>query len=170
MNLRIGHSTDVHQLVPGRPLILGGVEIPHEKGLLGHSDADCLLHVVTEAILGALALGDIGTHFPDTDPKYKDVDSKLLLKEAVNMAFERGYKVNNIDCTIYAGKNGNISPKCKIFAQLLQTDITNVNVKATRGEKMVIGREGIASEAVVLLIKVDSSMEHPVKVFHFLLG
>lgn len=158
MNLRIGHSTDVHQLVPGRPLILGGVEIPHEKGLLGHSDADCLLHVVTEAILGALALGDIGTHFPDTDPKYKDVDSKLLLKEAVNMAFERGYKVNNIDCTIYAErpKMAIYIPKMrKVIAQLLQTDITNVNVKATRGEKMgFIGREeGIASEAVVLLIK-----------------
>lgn len=158
MKLRIGHSMDVHQLVPNRPLILGGIEIPHEKGLLGHSDADCVLHAITEAIIGALALGDIGTHFPDTDPQYKDVNSKTLLEETVKMMENHGYQVNNVDCTIYAErpKMAPYIPKMRqVIAQLLKTNIDNVNIKATRGEKMgFIGREeGIGSEAVILLIK-----------------
>ena len=99
---RIGHSTDIHQLVPNRKLILGGIEIPYEKGLLGHSDADALLHAITEAIIGALGLGDIGKHFPDNDPAYKDIDSKILLHKAYLLAKERGYIINNLDTTIFA--------------------------------------------------------------------
>ncbi|HEY8364656.1 MAG TPA: 2-C-methyl-D-erythritol 2,4-cyclodiphosphate synthase [Haloplasmataceae bacterium] len=158
MKLRIGHSTDIHQLVPNRDLILGGIKIDYEKGLLGHSDADCLLHAITEAIIGALGLGDIGKHFPDTNPAYKDIDSKILLKKAFNMAKEKGYQINNLDCTIFAEKPKMapyIPDMRKIIAEILDTDIENVNIKATRGEKMgFVGRgEGIVCEAVVLLIK-----------------
>ncbi|NLG81861.1 MAG: 2-C-methyl-D-erythritol 2,4-cyclodiphosphate synthase [Bacilli bacterium] len=155
---RIGHSTDIHQLVPNRKLILGGVEIPYEKGLLGHSDADALLHAITEAIIGALGLGDIGKHFPDNDPAYKNIDSKLLLHKAYLLAKERGYKINNLDSTIFA-ENPKMAPHIpemrKVIAAILETDEANVNIKATRGEKLgFIGRgEGIMCEAVVLLIK-----------------
>lgn len=155
---RIGHSTDIHQLVPNRKLILGGVEIPYEKGLLGHSDADALLHAITEAIIGALGLGDIGKHFPDNDPVYKNIDSKLLLHKAYLLAKERGYKINNLDSTIFA-ENPKMAPHIpemrKVIAAILETDEANVNIKATRGEKLgFIGRgEGIMCEAVVLLIK-----------------
>lgn len=155
---RIGHSTDIHQLVPNRKLILGGVEIPYEKGLLGHSDADALLHTITEAIIGALGLGDIGKHFPDNDPAYKNIDSKLLLHKAYLLAKERGYKINNLDSTIFA-ENPKMAPHIpemrKVIAAILETDEANVNIKATRGEKLgFIGRgEGIMCEAVVLLIK-----------------
>lgn len=155
---RIGHSTDIHQLVPNRKLILGGVEIPYEKGLLGHSDADALLHAITEAVIGALGLGDIGKHFPDNDPAYKNIDSKLLLHKAYLLAKERGYKINNLDSTIFA-ENPKMAPHIpemrKVIAAILETDEANVNIKATRGEKLgFIGRgEGIMCEAVVLLIK-----------------
>jgi len=156
---RIGHSTDIHQLVPNRKLILGGIEIPYEKGLLGHSDADALLHAITEAIIGALGLGDIGKHFPDNDPAYKDIDSKILLHKTYLLAKERGYIINNIDTTIFAEKPKMapyIPQMRKTIAEILETDENNVNIKATRGEKLgFVGRgEGIACEAVVLLIKM----------------
>ena len=156
--IRIGHSTDIHQLVENRKLILGGIEIEHTKGLLGHSDADVLCHVVTEAIIGALALGDIGAHFPDTDPKYKGVDSRVLLRGAYDLMKEKGYKLGNLDATIYAERpkmRPHIDAMRANIALDLKSDLTQVNVKATRGEKLgFIGREeGIAAEAVVLLLK-----------------
>ncbi len=158
MNLRIGHSTDIHQLVANRDLILGGIKINYEKGLLGHSDADCLLHAIAEAIIGALGLGDIGTHFPDTDCAYKGIDSKILLTKAYELAKNRGYFINNLDATIFAEKpkmSPYIPKMRQLIANLLETDAENVNIKATRGEKLgFIGRgEGIMCEAVVLLIK-----------------
>jgi 2-C-methyl-D-erythritol 2,4-cyclodiphosphate synthase len=158
MKFRIGHSTDIHQLVPNRRFILGGITIDYEKGLLGHSDADCLLHAVTEAMIGALGLGDIGTHFPDTDPIYKDIDSQVLLAKAYELIIVNGYEINNLDCTIFAEnpKMAPYIPKMKQnIAQILKTDVNNVNIKATRGEKLgFIGHgEGIMCEVVVLLIK-----------------
>ena len=159
--IRIGHSTDIHQLVEGRKLILGGVEIEHSKGLLGHSDADVLCHAVTEAIIGALAKGDIGTHFPDTDPKYKGVDSRILLRGAKEMLDEAGYVLGNLDATIYAER-----PKMRPHIDAMRANIAadlgatmeQVNIKATRGEKLgFVGREeGIASECVVLLLKKNA--------------
>lgn len=159
--IRIGHSTDIHQLVEGRKLILGGVEIEHSKGVLGHSDADVLCHAVTEAIIGALAKGDIGTHFPDTDPKYKGVDSRILLRGAKEMLDEAGYVLGNLDATIYAER-----PKMRPHIDAMRANIAadlgatmeQVNIKATRGEKLgFVGREeGIASECVVLLFKKNA--------------
>ena len=156
--IRIGHSTDIHQLVENRKLILGGVEIEHEKGLLGHSDADVLCHAITEAIIGALALGDIGAHFPDTDPRFKGVDSRILLRGACALMKDNGYRLGNVDATIYAERpkmRPHIDNMRSNIAADLEADITQVNVKATRGEKLgFIGREeGIAAEAVVLLFK-----------------
>lgn len=158
MNFRIGHSTDIHQLDESRPLILGGINIPHSKGLIGHSDADALLHVISEAMIGALALGDLGSHFPDTDQAYKDVDSKVLLNHIFKIVKEKGYRINNLDCTIFAERPKMapyISHMRETVAELLETELDNINIKATRGEKMgFIGREeGIACEAVILLIK-----------------
>lgn len=155
--MRIGHGFDVHQLVEGRPCIIGGIEIPHEKGLAGHSDADVLLHTITDAILGALALGDIGRHFPDTDPKYKDADSAVLLADVWQMAKERGMRLGNLDATIMAQRPKlapYIDPIRKRIAELLEADIEQINVKATTTEKLgFVGREeGIAAEAVILLI------------------
>ena len=159
--IRIGHSTDIHQLVEGRKLILGGVEIEHSKGSLGHSDADVLCHALTEAIIGALAKGDIGTHFPDTDPKYKGVDSRILLRGAKEMLDEAGYVLGNLDATIYAER-----PKMRPHIDAMRANIAadlgatmeQVNIKATRGEKLgFVGREeGIASECVVLLFKKNA--------------
>ena len=159
--IRIGHSTDIHQLVEGRKLILGGVEIEHSKGLLGHSDADVLCHAVTEAIIGALAKGDIGTHFPDTDPKYKGVDSRILFCCSKEMLDEAGYVLGNLDATIYAER-----PKMRPHIDAMRANIAadlgatmeQVNIKATRGEKLgFVGREeGIASECVVLLFKKNA--------------
>ena len=156
--IRIGHSTDIHQLVENRKLILGGVEIEHEKGLLGHSDADVLCHAITEAIIGALALGDIGAHFPDTDPRFKGVDSRSLLRGACALMKDNGYRLGNVDATIYAERpkmRPHIDNMRSNIAADLEADITQINVKATRGEKLgFIGREeGIAAEAVVLLFK-----------------
>ena len=155
---RIGHSIDIHRLVKDRKLILGGIEIPYELGLLGHSDADVLLHAVTESIIGALALGDIGKFFPDNDPKYKNIDSKILLNEIVDIMFEKGYEVNNLDFLLIMEK-----PKMRSYidsiresiAKLLKTDITNVNVKATTNEKLgEIGKgEAIQAHAVIMLRK-----------------
>jgi len=157
--MRIGHSTDIHQMVEGRPLILGGVEIEHHQGLLGHSDADVLCHAITEAIIGALGKGDIGAHFPDTEPKYKDVNSRVLLRETVKMMQEAGYKLENLDATIYAERpkmRPYIKAMCQNIAKDLQVEQNQVNIKATRGEKLgFIGREeGLAAECVVLLLEI----------------
>lgn len=157
--LRVGQGYDVHQLVTGRPLIIGGVHIPYEKGLLGHSDADVLLHAVTDACLGAVGLGDIGSYFPDNDDAYKNADSSILLKHVWEMIKGKGYQLVNIDATIIAQK-----PKMAPYIELMKTKIASVleaereqiNVKATTTEKLgFTGREeGIASLAVVLLEKV----------------
>lgn len=156
MNIRIGQGFDVHRLVTGRPLIIGGVTIPYEKGLLGHSDADVLLHAISDAILGALGAGDIGKHFPDTDPAYKDADSFLLLEKVWQLAEQAGYKLVNLDAVIMAEK-----PKMAPYidrmreriAQGLKAGKEQINIKATTCEKLgFVGREeGIASQAVVLL-------------------
>lgn len=155
---RIGHSIDIHRLVKDRKLILGGIEIPYELGLLGHSDADVLLHAITESIIGALALGDIGKFFPDNDPKYKNIDSKILLNEIIDIMFERGYEVNNLDCLLIMEKpkmRPYIETIRKSIANLLKTDIINVNVKATTNEKLgEIGNgEAIQAHAVIMLRK-----------------
>lgn len=155
---KIGQGFDVHQLVENRLLIIGGVTIPYEKGLLGHSDADVLLHAVTDAFLGAVGEGDIGKHFPDTDMSNKDADSKILLAHCWNIVKTKGYVLGNIDCTIIAQKPKMLPfiPQMReILAKLLETEIENVNVKATTTEKLgFTGRgEGIAAQAVVLLRK-----------------
>lgn len=159
--MRIGHGYDVHAFDASRPLILGGMEIPHDFGLKGHSDADVLLHTITDSILGALALGDIGKFFPDTDEKFKDADSRVLLSEVVSMMHEKGYEIGNIDAVVIAEKpklRGYIDDMRENVAALLKTDISNVNIKATTSEKLgFTGREeGIASEAVVLLQKHEA--------------
>lgn len=156
--IRVGQGFDVHQLVTGRPCIIGGVSIPYEKGLLGHSDADVLLHAVTDAILGALAKGDIGTHFPDTDDDYKDADSLVLLKNVWGMANSAGYKLGNLDVTIMAQKPKMapyIPQIVEVLTEALQADSNQINVKATTTEQLgFVGRgEGIASQAVVCLIQ-----------------
>ena len=155
---RIGHSWDIHQLVTGRELILGGVKIPYEKGLLGHSDADALLHAIAESILGALALGDLGTFFPDNDPKYKGMNSKYILKECYLMAKQQGYVVSNLDTMIYAEapKMAKHIPLMKeVISQILEIGLDQVSIKATTHEKMgVVGSgEAIAAEAFILLKK-----------------
>lgn len=159
--MRIGHGYDVHAFDASRPLILGGMEIPHDFGLKGHSDADVLLHTITDSILGALALGDIGKFFPDTDEKFKDADSRVLLGEVVSMMHGKGYEIGNIDAVVIAERpklRGYIDEMRGNVAALLKTDISNVNIKATTSEKLgFTGREeGIASEAVVLLNKQEA--------------
>jgi 2-C-methyl-D-erythritol 2,4-cyclodiphosphate synthase len=156
--IRVGQGFDVHQLVEGRPCIIGGVTIPYELGLAGHSDADVLLHAVTDAILGALGLGDIGKHFPDTDPQYKDADSLKLLEHVWSLAKERGYRLGNIDSTIIAQKPKMapyIPQITEVIAKALEADITQVNVKATTTEQLgFTGRgEGIAAQSIVCLTK-----------------
>lgn len=155
---RIGQGFDVHQFSETCELIIGGVKIPYEKGLLGHSDADVLLHVVTDAILGALGEGDIGKHFPDTDDAYKGADSKVLLSKVVEIMNNKGFHVINLDCTIMAQKPKMlpyIPEMNRVIAELLHVEIEQVNVKATTTEKLgFVGREeGIAAQAVVLLSK-----------------
>ncbi len=153
---RIGHSWDTHKLVPDRKLILGGLEIPNELGLLGHSDSDVVLHAVAESLLGSLALGDLGTFFPDTDIKYKNIDSKIILTECYNKVLELGYKISNLDLIIYS-QNIKIAPHRvamkKSIAQILNIDENQVSVKATTYEKMgFIGRgEALACECVCLV-------------------
>ena len=154
--MRIGHGYDVHRLVPERDLILGGVKIAHSLGLLGHSDADVLLHAVMDALLGAAALRDIGYHFPDTDPAYKGADSRVLLREVGKKIAAAGYRVGNIDVTVIAQKpklKDHIPQMICNIAQDLQIDISQVNVKATTEEKMgFTGQEqGMACHAVCLL-------------------
>lgn len=159
--MRIGSGYDVHKLVENRKLIMGGVEIPHEKGLLGHSDADVLVHAVMDSILGALALGDIGKHFPDTDEKYKGADSIKLLEHVNTLIRSRGYMVNNIDSTIIA-QSPKMAPHIENMrsniAKALNTDINNVNVKATTEEGLGFtgAKEGIAAQSICLLVKVDN--------------
>ena len=159
MNMRIEQSTDIHRLVKGRDLILGGVKIPYELGLLGHSDADVLLHAITEAIIGAMALSDLGRHFPDNDDKYKDISSMILLEKTARMMRENGYRIGNIDSLVIIQE-----PKLKDYipemvtniARVLQCDESRVNVKATTGEHLgfVGNKEGVVSQAVVLLEEV----------------
>ncbi|WP_124726376.1 2-C-methyl-D-erythritol 2,4-cyclodiphosphate synthase [Staphylospora marina] len=156
--IRIGQGFDVHQLGEGRPLIIGGVTIPHERGLIGHSDADVLLHAIADAVLGALALGDIGKHFPDTDPAFKDADSGKLLAHVWKLAKERGYVLGNVDSVIIAQKPKMapyIPDMIRRIAKILEAETDRVNVKATTSEKLgFTGREeGIAAMAVVCLVR-----------------
>lgn len=158
MNFRIGTGFDVHQLVVGAPCIIGGVEIPFYKGLLGHSDADVLLHAACDAILGAAALGDIGKHFPDTDQAYKGADSRVLLRSVVKKIHELGFRIGNLDATIIAEAPKmapHIAAMCANIAADCAIALDCVNVKATTTEKLgFTGRgEGIAAEAVVLIYR-----------------
>lgn len=155
-NFRIGHGLDVHAFAPQRKLIIGGVDIPHPLGLAGHSDADVLLHAICDALLGAAALGDIGRHFPDTDARYRNIDSRELLRAVGRLIVERGYCLTNLDCTIIAQAPKmapHIETMRKHIAADLGAEIDAVNVKATTTEKLgFAGRgEGIAAEAVCLL-------------------
>lgn len=155
--LKVGQGFDVHQLVEDRPCIIGGVEIPFEKGLLGHSDADVLLHAISDAILGALGLGDIGRHFPDTDPAFKDADSVVLLERVWEMAGERGYSLGNLDATLIAQKPKMapyIPQMVEVIARTLGTEAERINVKATTTEQLgFTGRgEGIAAQCIVCLV------------------
>jgi 2-C-methyl-D-erythritol 2,4-cyclodiphosphate synthase len=162
MQFRIGEGWDIHALVEGRKLVLGGVEIAFHKGLLGHSDADALLHAITDALLGAAALGDIGTLFPDTDVKFKGADSAVLLAEAVAQVRARGFEISNVDCTVVAQ-----APKLAPYkqsmrariAQILGIAVDQVNVKAKTAEKMGPVGEGLAMEAraVALLFKAQAN-------------
>lgn len=156
MKIRVGLGYDVHQLVEDRDLWIGGVKIPHEKGALGHSDADVLLHVICDALLGAANLRDIGFHFPDTDPKYKDADSKLLLKEVIRLIREKGFGVGNIDSTVCLQRPKlapHIPEMKKVIAELCGIEQGDVSIKATTTERLgfVGNEEGISAYAVVLI-------------------
>lgn len=158
--IRIGQSTDIHQLVKGRKLILGGVEIEHEMGLLGHSDADALLHAIAESILGALALGGLGKHFPDTDERYKDMNSLWMLRQVYKIMEEKGYAIGNLDAMIMIERPKmapHIPAMRKHVAEALCCDMEQVSIKATRGEKLgFVGREeGVQAQCVVLLHKKE---------------
>ena len=158
--IRIGQSTDIHQLVKGRKLILGGVEIEHEMGLFGHSDADALLHAIAESILGALALGDLGKHFPDTDERYKDMNSLWMLRQVYKIMEEKGYAIGNLDAMIMIERPKmapHIPAMRKHVAEALCCDMEQVSIKATRGEKLgFVGREeGVQAQCVVLLHKKE---------------
>jgi 2-C-methyl-D-erythritol 2,4-cyclodiphosphate synthase len=158
--MRIGFGYDVHRLQEGRRLVLGGVHVPHDRGLEGHSDADALLHAVADALLGAAALGDIGSHFPDSDNRWKDADSRDLLREVVRLVDERGYRVNNVDSTVVLER-----PKLRPYIDQMRANLAlelqvgedRVSVKATRGEKIgFVGREeGAAAYAVCTIVRVD---------------
>ena len=159
MNIRVGHGYDVHRLVPDRKLILGGVEVPFELGLLGHSDADVLLHAVSDALLGAVAMGDIGKHFPDTSDEFKDIDSRVLLRRVVKLVKDKGYGVSNIDATVIMQR-----PKLASFIPQMVENIakdcgiepSQVNVKATTEEKLGFTGEGlgVSAHAVCLVYKI----------------
>lgn len=161
MNFRIGNGFDVHAFVTGRPLVIGGVTVPHDKGLEGHSDADVLLHAIADAVLGALALGDLGRHFPDGDPKWKDVDSRHLLREVAGLASAQRYRVGNVDVTVIAQ-----APKLAPFVEAMRNnigadlgcDVAQISVKATTTDRLgFTGRdEGIAALATVLLAAMES--------------
>ena len=158
IHVRIGFGFDVHQLVEGRKLIIGGIEIPYEKGLLGHSDADVLLHAICDALLGAANLRDIGFHFSDRDPKYKNIDSRILLRDSWKLLQDRGYSFGNMDCTIVAEApkmNPHIPAMQVVIAEILGTDVDNISIKATTHEKMdAFGKgDGIKAYATVLVGK-----------------
>lgn len=157
-NLRIGYGFDVHRLVEGRDLWIGGVKIEHDKGLLGHSDADVAIHALCDALLGAAALRDIGYHFPDTDPRFKGIDSRLLLSEVTKLLKENGYKLGNCDITICAEApkmNPHIPAMQQQLAECMQCDVDQVSIKATTTERLgYTGRgEGIAAHATALIVK-----------------
>lgn len=164
--MRIGQGYDIHVLAEGRKLIVGGVTIPHERGLLGHSDADVLLHAICDALIGAAALGDIGQHFPDTDPRFAGIDSRKLLREVAQLLRARGYRVVNIDSTVIAQ-----APKLAPYIVAMRTNIAadlevslgDVSVKAKTAEMLgALGRgEGIAAQAVVLIDALSRGAEHP---------
>jgi 2-C-methyl-D-erythritol 2,4-cyclodiphosphate synthase len=163
LNFRTGFGFDVHAFAEGRKLIIGGVEIPFDKGLEGHSDADVLLHAICDAMLGALALGDIGVHFPNTDERWKDADSAVLLKHVNELINSKGYELGNLDCVL-AMEIPKISPYVdhirKRISEILNTDIDQISIKATTTEKLgFVGRtEGVVSFATVLLIKKDQNV------------
>jgi 2-C-methyl-D-erythritol 2,4-cyclodiphosphate synthase len=162
--MRIGTGYDVHALVAGRPLVIGGVTVPHSRGLAGHSDADVLLHAICDALLGALALGDLGTHFPDTDPRWKGADSRALLRHVMSLVRARGYAVANLDATVIAQ-----APKLAPFIQAMRDnvaadvgcDTSCVSIKATTTERLgFAGREeGIAAEALVLVMPAATNQQ-----------
>jgi 2-C-methyl-D-erythritol 2,4-cyclodiphosphate synthase len=162
MTIRVGQGYDVHRLVEGRPLILGGVTIPYERGLLGHSDADALLHAITDALLGAVGLGDIGRHFPDTDPRYQGADSRVLLRGAVALLAERGWQAVNVDATLIAQKP-KIAPYAAAMVQNVADDLgiapDCVNIKGKTNEQLgYLGRvEAIEAQAVVLVQQVQKA-------------
>lgn len=154
--MRIGYGYDVHQLAAGEELVIGGLNIPHEKGSVGHSDADVLLHVICDALLGALALGDIGTHFPDTDATYKGIDSKILLKKTYDMVLERGWKLANVDSTVCLQRpklKPHIQDMRRTIADVMGVAVDQIGIKATTTEWLgFVGKEeGISAHAVVLL-------------------
>lgn len=163
---RIGFGYDAHSLVKGRPLIIGGVDIPHASGLEGHSDADVLAHAVIDAILGALGMGDIGQHFPDTDPAYKGADSLLMLKTVMEWVRHKGFRLNNVDATVVA-ENPKLSPHVSAMqhrlADVLEASINQINIKATTTEGMgFTGRqEGIEAFAVVSLVSMSTVVPPP---------
>jgi 2-C-methyl-D-erythritol 2,4-cyclodiphosphate synthase len=160
--MRIGHGYDVHRLVDDRKLIMGGVEIPWEKGLLGHSDADVLLHAIADALLGALAMGDIGKHFPDSDPAFKGADSMKLVEHVVGLVRQRGYRVGNLDATIIA-QRPKMAPHIPAMranvARVCGVEIERINVKATTEEGLGFtgAGEGISAHAVVLMEKIEEA-------------
>lgn len=159
MNIRVGYGYDVHRLVEGRDLWLGGVHIEHTLGLLGHSDADVLIHAICDALLGAANLRDIGYHFPDTAPEYKGADSKVLLSRTVDLLAQHGYRVGNVDCTVCAERpkiNPHIDAMKAVLAPLLRVDLDAISLKATTSERMgFVGREeGMAAHAVALIERV----------------
>lgn len=150
MNFRIGEGWDVHALVPGRRLVIGGVEIPHSSGLLGHSDADVLLHAITDALLGAAGLGDIGRHFPDTDAAFRGADSAVLLAEAARRVRAAGFEIGNIDSTVVAQAPrlaSHIPAMCAVIAQAVGVAVSQVNVKAKTAERLGPVGQGLAMEA-----------------------
>jgi len=155
--VRIGQGFDVHAFQEGRPLIIGGVVIPYKKGLAGHSDADVLLHAISDALLGAIGEGDIGHHFPDTDPAFKDADSKELLKRVWDLVLDKGFRLGNVDAVIIAQQPkmaSYIENMRQVIANLLETEMSQINIKATTTEKLgFVGREeGIAAQAVCLIV------------------
>ena len=157
MKIRIGQGYDVHALVPGRRLVIGGVELPHTHGLLGHSDADVLLHAITDALLGAAALGDIGRHFPDTDERWRGADSAVLLAEAARRVRAAGWEIGNVDATVIAQAPRlapHVAQMAECIAAALSVDAGRIGVKAKTGERLgFVGRsEGIAAQAVALLV------------------
>lgn len=160
MKWKVGFGFDVHQLTENREFFLGGIVVPHSHGALGHSDADVLIHAICDALLGALSLGDIGTHFPDTDPKFKNIDSKILLKEVVEIIKNENYSIGNIDSTVCLEVPKllpHIPAMKKTLAGILQIPETDISIKATTNEKMgFVGRkEGVAAYAITLLHSLD---------------